>query len=164
MLFCQYIDKYAIFLTNIRVFRLLFLLFVTVPLVELYLLIHVGSYFGAAPTIALCLFTAAFGAILLRHEGLETMSRVQSRLEQGEMPAEEMIGGLMLLLSGLLLLTPGLLTDIIGFVCLLPGFRLQVARAMLAPVLRRHAQRFEQGQVIVEGEFWEEQDRKRLGE
>ena len=145
-------------------FRLLFLLFLTVPLVELYLLIHVGSYFGAAVTIALCLFTAAFGAVLLRHQGLETMTRVQTRLEQGEMPAEEMVGGLMLLLSGLLLLTPGLLTDIIGFVCLLPGFRLQVAKVMLGPVLRRHAQRYEHGQVIVEGEFWEEQDRKRLGD
>ena len=145
-------------------FRLLFLLFVTVPLLELYLLIHVGSYFGAGPTIALCLFTAAFGAILLRHEGLETLGRVQSRLEQGEMPAEELVGGLMLLFSGLLLLTPGLFTDVIGFICLLPGFRLQVARALLAPVLRRHARHFEQGQVIVEGEFWEEQDRKRLGD
>lgn len=145
-------------------FRLLFLLFLTVPLLELYLLIHVGSYFGAGLTIGLCLFTAAFGAVLLRQQGLETMSQVQLRLQQGEMPAEEMFGGLMLLLSGLLLLTPGLLTDIIGFICLLPGFRMRVARRVLGPVLRQQAKRYEQGHVIVEGEFWEDDERKRLGD
>lgn len=143
-------------------FRILFLLFLTVPLLELYLLIHVGSYFGAVATIGLCLFTAALGAVLLRHEGLQTLSRVQARLQQGEMPAEEMFGGLMLLFSGLLLLTPGLLTDIIGFICLAPGFRMYVAKAVLGPVLQKRAHYYERGRVVVEGEFWEENERKRL--
>jgi UPF0716 protein FxsA len=146
------------------VFRLLFLLFITVPLLELYLLIQVGSYFGAVPTIALCLFTAALGAALLRQQGLETLMRVQTKLQQGEMPANEVIGGLILLFSGIFLLTPGLFTDIIGFICLLPQFRNYVANGMLKGVLQKQAQQGRQGNIIVEGEFWEENDRKRLDE
>ncbi len=145
-------------------FRLLFLLFVFTPLAELYLLIHVGSYFGALPTIALCLFTAALGAALLRHQGLETMSRVQLKLQQGEMPASDLIGGLILLCSGILLLTPGLLTDIIGFVCLLPQFREHIANGLLRQALQRHSEKGREGSIIVEGEFWEDNEQKRLGD
>lgn len=145
-------------------FRVLFLLFVTVPLLELYLLIQVGSYFGALPTIALCLFTAALGAALLRQQGLETLGRVQSKLEQGEMPATEVIGGLILLFSGVFLLTPGLFTDIIGFICLLPQFRHYVANNMLTGILEKQAQQSQQSNIIVEGEFWEENEQKRLDE
>jgi len=144
------------------VFRLLFLLFLTVPLLELYLLIQVGSYFGALPTIALCLFTAAWGAALLRQQGLETLARVQQKLQQGEMPASEVIGGLILMLSGILLLTPGLLTDIIGFICLLPRFRSYLANGMLKQILQKQRQHYHQDHVIVEGEFWEDNERKRL--
>jgi UPF0716 protein FxsA len=146
------------------VFRLLFLLFITVPLLELYLLIQVGSYFGAVPTIALCLFTAALGAGLLRQQGLETLARVQKKLQQGEMPASDVIGGLILLFSGILLLTPGLFTDIIGFICLLPQFRNYVAKGMLSKILQKHAQQTQQGHVIVEGEFWEDNEHKRLND
>ncbi len=145
-------------------FRILFLLFIFTPLAELYLLIHVGSYFGAAPTIALCLFTAALGAVLLRQQGLETMARVQIKLQQGEMPATDMIAGLILLCSGVLLLTPGLLTDIVGFICLLPQFREYIASGLLSQLLQKHAHHSRQGHVIVEGEFWEDNEQKRLGD
>ena len=134
------------------------------PLMELYLLIHVGSYFGAGPTIALCLFTAALGAALLRQQGLETLSRVQLKIQQGEMPATDLIGGLILLFSGILLLTPGLLTDIIGFICLLPQFRLYIAKGILGKMLQRQSQQGGRGNIIVEGEFWEDNDHKRLGD
>jgi UPF0716 protein FxsA len=146
------------------VFRLLFLLFITVPLLELYLLIRVGSYFGALPTIGLCLFTAAMGAALLRQQGLETLLRVQTKLQQGEMPATDVIGGLILLFSGVFLLTPGLFTDIIGFICLLPQFRNYVANGMLSSILQKQAERGRQSNIIVEGEFWEENEHKRLDE
>ena len=146
------------------VFRLLFLLFLTVPLFELYLLIQVGSYFGALPTISLCLFTAALGAALLRQQGLETLARVQDKLQQGEMPATEVIGGLILLFSGVFLLTPGLFTDIIGFICLLPQFRNYVASGMLTNILKRQSQQNRDGRVIVEGEFWDDSEHKRLGD
>ena len=145
-------------------FRLLFVLFVTVPLLELYLLIHVGSYFGAVPTIGLCLFTAAMGAALLRHQGLETLARVQTKLQQGEMPASDVIGGLILLFSGILLLTPGLFTDILGFICLLPQFRTYVANGVLARLLRNHAGRVHDSNIVIEGEYSVDEERKRLGD
>lgn len=128
------------------------------------MLIQVGSYFGAVPTIALCLFTAALGAALLRQQGLETLMRVQTKLQQGEMPANEVIGGLILLFSGIFLLTPGLFTDIIGFICLLPQFRNYVANGMLMKILQKQAEQGQRGNIIVEGEFWEESERKRLDE
>lgn len=145
-------------------FRLFFLLFLTVPLLELYLLIQVGSYFGAAATIGLCLFTAALGAAILRQQGLETLARVRLKLQQGEMPASDVIGGLILLFAGILLLTPGLFTDIIGFICLLPKFRNYVANGMLTNILQRQSQQNREGNIIVEGEFWEENEHKRLGD
>ena len=128
------------------------------------MLIQVGSYFGAVATIGLCLFTAALGAALLRQQGLETLARVQLKLQQGEMPASDVIGGLILLFSGILLLTPGLFTDIIGFICLLPQFRNYVANGMLTNILQRRSQQNREGHVIVEGEFWEENEHKRLGD
>ena len=143
-------------------FRLLFLLFLTVPLLELYILIQVGSYFGAVPTIALCLFTAALGAFLLREQGLQTLARVQGKLQAGEMPASDVIGGLILLFSGIFLLTPGLFTDVIGFICLLPQFRDFVAKGMLTNILQKQSQQNRDGRVIVEGEFWDESEHKRL--
>ncbi len=126
------------------------------------MLIQVGSYFGAIPTIALCLFTAAMGAALLRQQGLETLARVQAKLQKGEMPATDVIGALILLFSGIFLLTPGLFTDIIGFICLLPQFRDYVANGMLSGVLQRRAQQHREGNIILEGEFWEDNDHKRL--
>ena len=145
-------------------FRLLFLLFLTVPLLELYILIQVGSYFGAVPTIALCLFTAALGAFLLREQGLQTLARVQRKLQAGEMPASDVIGGLILLFSGIFLLTPGLFTDVIGFICLLPQFRDFVAKGMLTNILQKQSQQNRDGSVIVEGVFWDESEHKRLGD
>ncbi len=126
------------------------------------MLIYVGSYFGAVPTIAFCIFTAAMGAALLRQQGLETLSRAQLKLQRGEMPATDVVGGLILLFSGVFLLTPGLLTDIIGFICLLPQFRLYVANGVLGQLLQRQSQQGDHGNITVEGEFWEDNDRKRL--
>jgi len=145
------------------VFRLLLLLFVTVPLVELYVLIYVGGFLGAGATILLCLLTAAIGAVLLRGQGLETLSRAQHKLEQGEVPAEEVIGGVILLVSGILLLTPGLVTDIVGFACLVPAFRARLARAVLKQMLeKQQARPGRDERIIVEGEYWEDDERKRL--
>ena len=144
--------------------RLLFFLFLTVPLLEVYILIQVGSYFGVVPTIVLCLFTAALGAFLLREQGLQTLARVQRKLQAGEMPASDVIGGLILLFSGIFLLTPGLFTDVIGFICLLPQFRDFVAKGMLTNILQKQSQQNRDGSVIVEGEFWDESEHKRLGD
>jgi UPF0716 protein FxsA len=105
------------------VFQILLLLFLVVPIIEIYLLIQVGGYLGAGTTIFLVVFTAVLGAWLLRIQGFSTMRRVQNSMARGEIPAIEMIGGVLLLLSGALLLTPGFFTDTIGFLLLLPVVR-----------------------------------------
>ena len=101
----------------------LFLLFLLIPLVEIYFLIQVGSVVGAIPTVALVVFTALLGAMLLRFQGLATLQRTRSTLSQGQVPAMEMFEGVLLLFSGALLLTPGFVTDAIGFLFLIPPLR-----------------------------------------
>lgn len=106
--------------------RILFILFVIMPIIEMWLLIEVGSHIGALSTIGLVVLTAFIGVILLRQQGTRTFLRARSRLQQGEIPAREMVDGLFLGVAGALLLTPGFFTDLIGFFCLIPGIRLLV--------------------------------------
>lgn len=108
-------------------FRSLLFFFLAIPLLEIYLLIKVGSVFGAFVTVFLVVSTAITGAWLIRLQGLATWQRVQNSLQQGELPAIEMFEALILLVSGALLLTPGFFTDAIGFICLTPIFRRRIA-------------------------------------
>ena len=116
-----------------RPFQILFLLFLLIPLLEIYLLIKVGGIIGALPTVFMVVFTAVLGAWLLRIQGLSTLMRVRSTLAQGGIPAVEMLEGAVLLVAGALLLTPGFFTDAIGFACLIPSLR----RALIRRVLRK---------------------------
>ncbi len=109
---------------------LLWVIFLVTPLIEMYVLIKVGGIIGAAATIGLVVLTATIGLAMLRHEGLATLRRVQERAERGEMPADELLGGLLLLVGGALLLTPGFITDAFGFALLFRPTRLAIARAM----------------------------------
>jgi UPF0716 protein FxsA len=113
--------------------RILFLLFLLTPIIEMYLLIRVGQWIGAWPTIGLVLLTAMIGVGLLRQQGFSTLLRGRQRLDAGELPAQEMVEGLILAVGGALLLTPGFATDALGFCCLLPPTR----RAMVRALLRR---------------------------
>ena len=140
-------------------FRILFLLFLTVPLVEIYFLIQVGQEIGAFSTVLLCILTAALGAILLRIQGILTLMNAREKLRQGEIPADNLLEGLILLITGVLLLTPGFVTDVIGFLCLVPSLRSMLARRMLHRAFRDDLRR---RNIIVEGEFWEEDDHRRL--
>jgi len=106
-----------------NIFRSLFLLFLIIPILEIYLLIKVGGIIGAIPTVFAIVATAALGAFLIRFQGISTLNRVQSNLQKGEIPAIEMFEGLILLICGALLLTPGFFTDTIGFVALIPTAR-----------------------------------------
>lgn len=112
----------------------LFALFVALPIVEIYVLVRVGSVIGALPTIALVLGLSAFGAWLVRREGLGVLRRVQAALDAGQLPARELLDGALVLVGGVLLLTPGFVTDAFGLCCLLPP-----VRAWLIRVLGRHA-------------------------
>ena len=108
--------------------------FFLTPIAEMYLLIEVGGYIGAWPTIGLVMITAVIGVTLLRIQGLATLTRGVGRLNQGEMPAQEMVEGLLLAVAGALLLTPGFVTDFIGFVLLSPPGRALIAQRVLANV------------------------------
>lgn len=112
-------------------FRVLFLLFITIPLIEIYLLIQVGSVIGAPLTIALVVLTAVLGAFLLRFQGLMTLQRVQQALARGELPTVPMLEGAVLLVCGALLLTPGFFTDALGFLGLVPPLRRRAVLAFL---------------------------------
>jgi UPF0716 protein FxsA len=98
----------------------LVLLFTIVPLVELYILIKIGSHVGGLNTILLVVVTAMLGAWLARLQGLRTLQQIQVSLSQGQIPAEELIDGLLILIGGILLVTPGVLTDLFALVLLFP--------------------------------------------
>lgn len=101
----------------------LFLGFTLIPLAELYLLINVGGLIGAAPTIAIVIITGAAGAYLARLQGASTMMQVRQNLENGVMPAEQLLDAMLILVAGVVLLTPGFLTDIAGILLLIPFTR-----------------------------------------
>jgi len=104
-------------------FPVFLLLFLLVPLAEIYFLIVVGGWIGAFPTIVLVVLTAVLGAALARQQGLATLQRLQQSIGRGETPALEMLEGVLLLVGALLLLTPGFITDLAGFACLFPATR-----------------------------------------
>lgn len=109
----------------------LFIIFLLVPLFEIYLLLEVGSVIGVGWTIFAVVFTAILGAALVRFQGFTTLNRVRSQLNQGELPAVELFEGVFILLAGALLLTPGFFTDTIGFACLTPPIRRAVIRYLI---------------------------------
>ncbi len=112
--------------------RFFFLLFIIIPLTELLLLFKVSDYIGAINTLLLVIVTATVGVAVLRHQGFSTWRRANQRMAGGEMPAQEMVEGLLLAVAGALLLTPGLITDAIGFTLLLPVSRHWLARRAIA--------------------------------
>jgi len=112
-------------------FRLLFLVFLIVPLIEIYMLLVIGGIIGPLPTVAMVVFTAVLGAWLLRIEGFHTWFRLQQSLAQGKIPALEIVEGPILLVGGALLLTPGFFTDALGFLCLIPSTRRKIAQYIL---------------------------------
>lgn len=115
-------------------FLILLGLFIVVPIVEIALFIKVGGVLGAGMTIFLVVLTALIGASLVRSQGIKTLLTVQQRLEQGEMPAQQILEGVMLAITGVLLLTPGFMTDALGMVILLPAPRAMLAKQLMARV------------------------------
>ncbi len=101
----------------------LLLIFTIVPLVELFLLIRVGEYLGAGPTVVIVAATGFFGVLLAKSQGLKVLKDMGNALTLGEMPGAELIDGVFILIGGAFLLTPGLLTDLAGFMLLFPGSR-----------------------------------------
>jgi UPF0716 protein FxsA len=108
------------------------ILFIVIPLVELYFIIVVGEIIGAFWTVVLVLMTAVIGVNLLRIQGMSTLTRAQRNMAQGQIPAMEMMEGVALAVAGVLLITPGFITDSIGFLCLIPASRQAIIKFLMA--------------------------------
>ncbi|MFI7612184.1 FxsA family protein [Nonomuraea terrae] len=102
---------------------LLFLAFLVVPVLEVWLLIQIGSVIGGPLTVALLIADSLLGAWIVRREGRRAWRALQSALQTGRMPDRELADGGLVLVGGALLLTPGFFTDIFGFLCVLPFTR-----------------------------------------
>ena len=110
----------------------LLLIFIVVPVIELAVLIKVGSQIGVLWTLILIFLTAVVGVSLLRAQGIATLMRANRRLEEGTIPAQELAEGFLLALAGAMLITPGFVTDAFGFSLLVPGVR----KALVGSVLK----------------------------
>src|ERR671938_309497 len=116
----------------------LVLLFIVVPLVELYVIIQVGQAIGALPTIAILLADSLLGTMLMRSQGRAVWRRFNEALSAGRPPAREVLDGGLVILGGAFLLTPGFVTDVAGLILLLPPTRAIVRGALV----RRFSRRF----------------------
>jgi len=149
-------------------FRFLLLLFLLVPLIEIYFLIQVGEVIGAAWTVFAVVATAVIGASLLRVQGASTLLRAQTSMQQGGLPALEMMEGIALAASGILLLTPGFFTDALGFILLLPPFRQFLIKKLFKQSAftmhgqTMHSQTRSTDSTIIEGEIVDNDDTPHL--
>ena len=101
----------------------LILAFTIIPIVEIYLLIEIGSIFGVLTAITLVILTGSLGAFMARMQGLQTLFRIQESLREGRMPSSDLLDALLIVIAGVVLLTPGFLTDSAGFLLLIPTTR-----------------------------------------
>ena len=153
--------------------KFLLLLFIVMPIIEMWLLITVGTQIGALATIGLVLFTAVLGAGLLRQQGFATLWRGQQKLQDGQLPATELAEGFILAVAGALLLTPGFFTDALGFAGLVPALRLWVAKRVISRMVvvgghgagygaqfggRNNGQTNSNNDDVIDGEAWERKD------
>jgi UPF0716 protein FxsA len=102
---------------------IIFVVFIGVPILEIFVFILVGNTMGIWPTLVTIITTAIIGTSLLRHQGLSVFFEAQKHLHQGQLPVEELFDGLCLIFAGALLLTPGFVTDSCGFLLFIPPFR-----------------------------------------
>lgn len=138
------------------------ILLIALPLIELYVLILVGSSIGPFSTIVLSLGTAALGTLLVRHQGFGVLMRVRELSDRGVTPAIEMMDGALLLIAGLFLLLPGFLTDAVGFLLLVPPLRqwlvARYVRTLVVPPAASAPPSAPRAPRMIEGEFRREDD------
>ncbi len=116
---------------------LLAILFIVVPIVELWLIIQIGGLIGVVPTLVLLLADAVLGSLLLRHQGRGAWRRFNQAIGEGRFPAREVADGLMIAVGGTLLLTPGFITDVFGLLLLIPPTRAIARRTLRGIFMRR---------------------------
>ena len=125
-------------------FPLLVLLFIVVPIVELYVIVQVAGGIGVLETIGLLIVVSVVGAWLVRREGLGVLRKVQTQLASGEMPTKQIVDGGLIMFAGALMLTPGFVTDAVGVLLLIPPTRIAV-RTVLMRRFRGRVQTFTPG-------------------
>ena len=118
------------------------LLFLVVPLLELFVIIQVGQAIGALNTVGLLLIDSLVGAWLMKREGIAALRRFQAKLSSGQLPEKELIDGFCILFGGALMLTPGFISDLLGMALLLPP-----VRAAIRPIVRRQVSK----RIVVTG-------------
>ncbi len=116
----------------------LLVLFIVVPIAELYVIIQVGQAIGVLPTIGLLLLDSILGSVLMRSQGRAVWRRFTTAVQAGRPPAREVLDGALVLLGGAFLLTPGFITDIIGFVLLIPPTRAMFRKTVVGLFARRN--------------------------
>jgi UPF0716 protein FxsA len=119
---------------------LLVIVFLFVPVVEIYVIIQVGQVLGPLPTLALLIIESLIGAWLLKREGRAAWAALQQAVASGRLPAQELVDAGLVLVGGSLLLAPGFITDVVGFFFILPPTR-PLARRLLIWLLVRRAAR-----------------------
>lgn len=153
-------------------FQILIIAFLTIPIIEIYLLFQVGDIIGAGWTIFIVIATAILGASLLRQQGLATLTRLNQSIAKGQLPPTILLEGVFLLLAGAFLLTPGFFTDTIGFLFLIPPVRKHFAAHLLRRGMFKatsmHSTTYSSGttthsrtetqQDVIEGEFKRKDD------
>jgi len=120
--------------------RVLFILFIVMPILEMAILIQVGKAIGGWYTIGLVLLTAVIGVNLLKRQGLRTLMSAQRKAQVGDLPVSEIGEGLLLAVAGALLLTPGFVTDAVGFALLTPSVRAAMAQVIAKRIVANSSQ------------------------
>jgi UPF0716 protein FxsA len=115
----------------------LVILFIVVPIAELFVIIEVGGLIGVWPTLALLLADALLGSLLLRHQGRGAWRRFNAALAERRFPGREVADGVLIVIGGTLLLTPGFITDVVGLLLLIPPTRAVARRALRRVTIRR---------------------------
>ena len=127
----------------------LLLLFISIPLIEIYLFIKVGSFIGAFNTISLILITAIIGIVYVRYEGFNTLKSGMSQLVKNQLPVYEIISGAALAFAALLLILPGFATDFLGFLLIFPPTR----KLLFKKVRNKYPDQNNKKQDFINGEF-----------
>ena len=127
----------------------LLLLFISIPLIEIYLFIKVGSFIGAFNTISLILITAIIGIVYARYEGFNTLKSGMSQLVKNQLPVYEIISGAALAFAALLLILPGFATDFLGFLLIFPPTR----KLLFKKVRNKYPDQNNKKQDFINGEF-----------
>ena len=118
---------------------ILFIIFIVVPIIEIAIFIQAGDWFGLGPTLFTIVLTAFIGITLIRQQGLSTLYKAQQKMNSGEIPAIEMIEGVMIAVAGAFLITPGFFTDSLGFLLLVPLFRQFLVKYVIRNKVKMHA-------------------------